>query len=261
MKRPSLVLLFTAAQLGSAVNLLVPIRAGEAVRVRIISQRSGIRASSLVGTIFGEIMSDLAAFSAYIILGLLLLKEARFLWPLAVACAVLVVAGGAGAYYLSGRVERWPEPDATGARAWFSRELYNFANGLQSFRDPGAILQVNLAAQGIWLFEVLAFYSCGRALGLDLSLGAYLLLLVVANVAGSVPVTQAGFGTFEVTLTGVIVALGPSQAQAAAYAIFTHVLLTLPHVITGPIAAAILRISPHSIIFGEATTDDESIQA
>ncbi len=250
LRRPGVLLLFAASQLGSAVNLLVPLRAGEAVRVRIVSQRSGVSASSLVGTLFGEVMSDLVVFSIYIVVGLLLLEEAAFLWPVALVSAVMVGGGMAGAYYLAGRAERWPEPAAApGARAWLGRELYHFARGLQSFRDPAVIFHVTWSAQAIWLCEAAMFYACGRALDLDLSPGAYLLLLVVANIAGAIPLTQAGFGLFEVTLTGLIVALGPDEAQAAAYAIFVHVLLTFPHVVSGPLAALALRINPADVLF------------
>lgn len=260
LKRPGVLLLFAAAQMGSAVNLLVPVRAGEAVRVRIVSQRSGISAASLVGTLFGEIMSDLVAFSVYIILGVLLLEEARFLWPLALVCAVIVAVGGAGGYYLAGRAERRPaDRDVTVRRlhAWFSREASNFAKGLQLFREPAVMFHAAWSTQGVWLCEVVMFYACGRALGLDLSPGAYLLLLVVANLAGSVPITQSGFGVFEVTLTGLIVALGTDQAQAAAYAIFVHVLLTFPHIISGPLAAVALRIDPATLLFGRTSQREE----
>ncbi len=48
-------------------------------------------------------------------------------------------------------------------------------------------------------------------------------------------------------------ALGADQAQAAAYAIFVHVLLTFPHIISGPLAAIALGINPATILFGEAS--------
>src|SRR5207244_11147567 len=95
-----LSLLFAAAQLGSAVNLLLPIRAGEAVRLRILSQRAGISVASLVAIWFSEIVSDLVAFIVYIIVAVLIVNVASFLWLLYFVGAVLAVAGGAGAYYL-----------------------------------------------------------------------------------------------------------------------------------------------------------------
>src|SRR2546428_8479615 len=167
--------------------------------------------------------------------------------------AALAVAGSAGAYYLSGRIDRSAEEGdivARGLSGWFKRELHNLKEGLQSFRDPKGIFHVSWSAQGIWLCEVIMFYACGRALGLDLSPWAYLLVLVVATLSGSVPITQGGFGVFEVTLTGLIVALGADQAQAAAYAIFVHVFLTFPHLISGPLADVALGIYHATILIG-----------
>ena len=261
IKRPRLFLLFAAAQLGSAVNLMLPLRAGEAVRVRVVSRRGGVEPSSLVGSIFGEVMSDLVSFCAYIIAGVFLLEEARFLWPLAIATGIAVVIGCAGGFVLAGRSESWPDPRENrrpGARAWVEREVYSFARGLQSFRDPGAAFSVLWTAQGIWLFEAVLFYACGRSIGLDLSPGAYLLIVVVANISGSLPITQAGFGVFEVTLTGFIVALGADETQAAAYAIFVHVLLTLPHVVAGPLAALALRLKPADVLFFVRPREEEA---
>jgi hypothetical protein len=51
-------------------------------------------------------------------------------------------------------------------------------------------------------------------------------------------------------------ALGPSVAQAAAYALFVHVLLTAPHLIYGPFAAVVLRVRPSEILlFGKKSED------
>ena len=113
-----------------------------------------------------------------------------------------------------------------------------------------------LTAQGIWFFETLMFYLSGQALGIDLPFPAYMLIIVTANVAGSVPITQAGFGVFELGVAGVMHALGPSVTQAAAYALFVHVLLTAPHLVYGSLAAIILRVRPSEILlFGKKSED------
>ncbi len=262
LSKTGVLLLFGASQLGSAVNLLVPFRAGEAVRVQIVSQRSGISASSIVATLFSEVLSDLVTFSSYIVLGLFWLEEADFLWPLAVAFALFMVAGLAVAYYLARRAERWQAPLADSGhrapRAWLEREFYHFAKGLQSFRDPWLTFHVTWSAQAIWLCEAVMFYACGRALGVDLSPGGYLLLVVAANVAGALPLTQSGLGVLEVTLTGLMVALGVDKAQAAAYAIFVHILLTAPHIVSGPLAAVALRVSFTDILFGRTRREGQT---
>jgi uncharacterized membrane protein YbhN (UPF0104 family) len=249
-RRPPVMLLFFSSHIGSAVNFLVPLRAGEAIRVRIVSQRTGIEQAGLVATLFGEILSDLVTFSIYIAIGLALLPEATFLWPVGVVAGVVTVAVLGGGCALARRGEGWSRwPDTQGAKGWAGRQLYNFAKGLETLRDPRRLLILLLTAQGIWIFETLMFYMSGRALGVDLSFQGYMLLVVTANVAGSVPITQAGFGVFELGVVGVMRALGVPEVQAATYAIFVHVLLTTPHLLYGPLAAAALRVRPSDVLF------------
>jgi glycosyltransferase 2 family protein len=249
-RRPAAWVLFCAAHIGSAVNFLIPLRAGEAVRVRIVSQRTGVEPASLVATIVGEILSDLVTFSIYIAIGLALLSEATFLWPVGVLVAVTAALLLTGAYILANRVDDWDKPRRTkGAKNWLRVQLYHFGLGLEPLRQPRRFLILVACAQGTWIFETLMFWMSGQALGLDLSFPAYMLIVVTANVAGSIPLTQAGFGIFEVGVIGVMKALGVPEVQAATYALFVHVLLTAPHLIYGPLSALALRVRPSDIFF------------
>ena len=258
-KRPPVFLMFFASHIGSAVNFLVPLRAGEAIRVRLISQRTGIEPAALVATLFGEILSDLVTFSIYIAVGLALMSEATFLWPVGVLVGVVAVATITGALVLAQRGERWTGPPETrGWRGWLGRQLYHFAEGLAPLRKPGRFAVLLATAQGTWFFETLMFYMTGQALGIDLSFPAYMLLVVTANVAGSIPLTQAGFGVFELGVAGVMRALGVPEVQAATYALFVHVLLTTPHLLYGPVAAWILQVRPSDILLFRLEKEEEA---
>jgi hypothetical protein len=85
-----------------------------------------------------------------------------------------------------------------------------------------------------------------------------MLLIVTANVAGSVPLTQAGFGAFELGVAGVMKALGVPELQAGTYALFVHVLLTTPHLLYGPLAAVILRVRPSDVFSFSSNAGDEA---
>jgi uncharacterized membrane protein YbhN (UPF0104 family) len=77
----------------------------------------------------------------------------------------------------------------------------------------------------------------------------YLLVVVAATIAVSLPLTQAGLGVFELAIAGLLVAFGVDEAQAAAFAIFSHVMLALPYFVTGPMAAVALRLNLKDIFF------------
>jgi uncharacterized membrane protein YbhN (UPF0104 family) len=252
MKRLSVPFLFAVALLGVASNLALPFRAGEIIRVQVLRKRTGLRVSSIVATLLSEKLMDVVAFSSFVVLGLVLYKEAHFLWPLAVAYGGVLVCGLVGARWLAVRAEGEPGPmkPPTGRlTTWIAGEMHSFGKGLQAFRRPRAMFHVVWASYAAWLCEAVLYYACGRALGLDLSLAVYLLVVVAATIAVSVPVTQAGLGVFEIAIAGLLIAFGVDEAQAAAFAIFSHLMLALPYFMTGPAAAFALRLGIADILF------------
>lgn len=259
LRRFGVPFLFATAVLGVAGNLVLPLRAGEAVRVQVLRRRSGLGVSPIVATLIAEKLLDIVAYSTFIVVGLLLFKEATFLWPLGVAYGALVIAGLAGFRHLAKRVDGQPEPqadpDGGRIRSWLARELHAFAGGLQSFRRPSALFHVTWSSHAAWLCEATMYYAFGRALGIDLSPAAYLLVVVAASLAVSVPVTQAGLGVFELAIAGLLIAFGVDEATAAAYAVFAHLFFALPYIVSGPLAALVLRLSVSDVLFLRSSKD------
>jgi len=256
MKRLGVPFLFAVAVLGVATNLALPLRAGEFLRVQVLRRRTGLKVSSIVATLLSEKLMDIVAFSSFILLGIVLYEDAHFLWPLAVAYGCLLTAGILGARWLAAKSQAEPEPEpahaagmAAGAREWFRNETHSLGVGLAAFRRPKPMVHVLWASQAAWLCEAVMYYACGRALGFDLSPAVYLLVVVAATIAVSVPVTQAGLGVFELAIAGLLVSFGVNEAQAAAFAIFSHVMLALPYFATGPFAAVALRLNIADILF------------
>ncbi len=264
MKPVSVPFLFGTAVLGVACNLTLPFRAGEVVRVQVLRRRTGLSVSSILATVVAEKLMDVVAFCSFIIAGAVLYQEARFLWPLAVLYGVLLVAGVLAARRLAIRSgqqrPRLISQPAGRIRAWLAAELDAFGAGLQAFRRPAAMFKVVWTSHVAWLIEAVVYYSCGQALGLDLSPAVYLLVVVAASLAVSVPVTQAGLGVFELALTGLVVAFGVGESQAAAFAIFSHVVLALPYLVAGPLAAVAMKLSFSDILFLRVAADREDEQ-
>lgn len=252
VRRLSLTFLFLTAVVGVAANLAFPFRAGEFLRVQFLRRRTGLGASKIIATLLSEKLTDIVAFSSFTVLGLVLYREARFLWPLALVYGFVLAAGLAGARWLAqrsaspGGLERQPEGRW---RARIAVELHAFGQGLQAFRSPGAMFTVAWSSHAAWLSEALMYYACGRAMGLGLSPAVYLLVVVTATIAVSVPVTQAGLGVFELAIAGLLVAFGVDESKAAAFSIFSHVMLALPYFASGPLAAVALRMTPSDFLF------------
>ncbi|MEE8369681.1 MAG: lysylphosphatidylglycerol synthase transmembrane domain-containing protein [Dehalococcoidia bacterium] len=260
LRRLGVPFLFWTALLGVTINIVLPFRMGEVVRVQLVRRRSGLSASSIVATIVSEKLADVVVFSTFIVVGFLLYREATFLWPLAVAYGVLLLAAALGARYLLSRVMRRParpgRAERGRLRSWIRREASGFTDGLQALRRPTALFHIAWSAHAAWLLEATMYYAFGRALGLDISPGVYLLVVVAAAVAFSVPVTLAGLGVFEVAIVGLLVAFGVNEAEAVAYAIFAHIFFALPYIVSGPIAAFALRLNVSDILFLRRLTGD-----
>jgi hypothetical protein len=257
MRRVSVPFLFAVAVLGVATNLALPLRAGEFLRVQILRRRTGLSVSNILATLLSEKLADVVAFSSFILVGIILYEEAHFLWPLAVAYAVVVAAGITGARWLAARARQTnSDADEPGEeitrRSWSARlrrEALSLGRGFEALRRPRAIFQVVWTSHVAWLCEALMYYACGRALGFDLSPAVYLLVVVAATIAVSIPVTQAGLGVFELAIAGLLVAFGVDESKAAAFAIFSHVMLALPYFAMGPLAAVALRLNVADVLF------------
>lgn len=244
--------LFGVAVLGVACNQALPLRAGEVVRVQLLRRRTGLRVAQIVATILSEKLADIIAYSTFILVGIALYEDAHFLWPIAVAYGIVLPLGIIAARQAAAWAAENPEPLSQPEGHWRTRvmqQLHWLGLGLQSFRSPWAMFRIVWTSHAAWLCEATMYYACGRALGIDLDPAVYLLVVVAATIAVSVPITIAGLGVFEIAITGLLVAFGLSEEQAAAYAIFSHIALALPYLVSGPLAALVLRASVTDILF------------
>ncbi len=258
LKTVEVPFLFATAILGVACNIVLPLRAGEVVRTQVLRKRTGLGVSSIVATLLSEKLMDIVAFSVFVILGIALYEEARFMWPLAVAYSGVLAAGFFGARWLARRSQDAPRLDTQPEgrwRAWIAVELRSFGQGLQAFRSGRAMVTIVWTSIAAWMCEAAMYWACGEALGLDLPPAVYLLTVVAATIAVSIPVTQAGLGVFELAITGFMVAFGLSESQAAAFAIFSHVMLAVPYMAAGPLAAFALRLNLSDVLFLRADRD------
>jgi uncharacterized membrane protein YbhN (UPF0104 family) len=242
--------LWGVAILGVACNLALPFRGGELVRTQVLRRRTGLKAAQVVATVISEKLMDTVAFSAFLVLGLLAFPEARYLWPLVAVYGLLFAGGVIGAAWLSGRSEGplVSQPEAAW-RARIGEQLRIFGTGLRAFRSRRSLIIVSVWSVAAWVCEAAMYWAAGESLGLGLHPAAYLLVVVAATFAVSIPITHAGIGLYEVALAGVLVAFDVPESQAAAFAIYAHVILAVPYLLTGPIAAYAMRISPSDVLF------------
>ena len=196
--------LFAALTIGSAVNNLVPARAGDAVRVESARQLTGASRLVIVKTMVSERILDGLVLALLVVTGALLAGlGGTFLW-VGVAVAGAIVA----------------------ALPLLSRF------GLVSLRA------LPLTA-GIWFADVVMYGALAHGLHLDASIAAILLIVGVGNLALAIPGPAAGLGSFElVTLAGAH-GIGIGGHDLAAFVLAVHAVIVLPPTLTGVLFARV----------------------
>jgi uncharacterized protein (TIRG00374 family) len=251
---PGLLGIFLVHNMANAVLLL---RAGDVLRIQTASQRYGIPRSELTATVVVvETLFDGLAFVVLVALAFSLgaipgVLRATF-WGMA---GLALIGAGLGVI-----AARWIKLDALALvppLRWLSSEmkssvlglLRQFQEGMRTLRHLDLAIPAMILSLAGWLFEAGSYWQFGHAFGLHLAVSDYLLIMMTANFAVSIPVTPSGIGPYEVATQELVVALGGERALAAGFAIGMHLCFIIWITITGLVAMWLMRLSPNEIFY------------
>ncbi len=232
--------LFLASNLANAV---IPLRAGDILRVELPNRRYGVPRGELASGVFVvESLLDGISFVVLALASLLIFDLPSSLRPIVMTLAVLVAAVGLLVVH-SSRRQGWSldqsawrllVPDR--ARARVGRWLDDALEGMRTLSTwYGAVvaLVISLAA---WILEVEVWWLMGRAFNIELAFSEALIVMIAANLAGAIPLTPWNIGPYEVVVTEALVLFGYSRFDASSYAIGSRLLLILWIGLTGVLA-------------------------
>jgi uncharacterized membrane protein YbhN (UPF0104 family) len=225
---PRLVALFLVSNLA---NALLPLRAGDLLRIEVPSRRYHIpRAELASSVVLVESLLDGVAFVLLIGGALMLVDLPAVLRPplLALTAGILVTFALAVAAARAGR--GWRLRGSVGRRV---AEALDGMVALQGGLD--VVVAVTLSCAG-WLIEVTAYWLLAQSFGLALAYPEALLVTIVANLIVAVPITPWNVGPYEVALTELLVLMGIPRATASGFAIGSHIVLAVWIGVTGLIA-------------------------
>jgi len=250
---PSLTGIFL---LSNMANSLLPLRAGDLLRVEVPSRRFGIPRSTLVSSVFVvESVLDLFAFAILLVTALLLADLPAALRPL------VGIAGGASVVLMGLMIALSRSPRALQPqdwalldrlprrlRLWVDGTLPAFVDGMRSLRTNREAVRVVAVSLLAWLVEVVVYWLLAQAFGLSLSIHQALILMIAANLIVSLPLTPWSIGPYELIVAETLVLLGASRTEAGAFAIGSHLMLQLWIAITGVIAMWLLNLGPRDLL-------------
>jgi uncharacterized membrane protein YbhN (UPF0104 family) len=268
--------------LSQTANLVVPARAGDAVRAYVLRARRDVPYPAGFASLAVERGFDLAAIAVLgaaatvwlvaadaTALATLVAGDARpaVLGAAGVAAATLVVGlltlGVANVgLSVGGRLRA-----AVAGRPRLGRVVatsLDFAGDIAVVaRDPRAVAAVGGGSLLIWSLDVatavlvLVALDSGLAVGPLLAVGT--LAVSVGNLAKVLPLSQGGVGLYEAAFTGLVVALTPLGAGLAlAAAIVDHALKNAVTLVGGGVAITVLRIRPSTAARRGADADADA---
>jgi len=247
--------LFGLYLVSNAANTILP-RSGDLVRIQVASHRYAIPWGEVAGTVLAvESLLDGVAFVALLAVALMFLDVPFFSAPLfgalaggtALGLSLAMLAARLGEGDVAAFVRRLAVLPRV-VRRPLLRFAPDFVRGLALLRSPsigaGAVI-VSLVA---WLIEAAMFWFLGQAFGLHVSLGAYLLLLIGANLAVALPLTPGNIGPYELAVVELLTMLEAAPAQAAAFAFGSHALMIMWIYLSGIAALWALRLGPSELV-------------
>jgi uncharacterized protein (TIRG00374 family) len=249
--------LFGTFLISNMVNNLMPVRAGDLVRIQVPAQRYNIPRAELTATVIVvETLLDAATFVPLLVIGLSLQDvpalRTSVLWTFAAVVAIGLVMAA-----LAARVRLPADLGQTRWGSWLPRRLREqaatlippFVDGLATLRDVRLAAQAMLISFPAWLIEAVVFWLFGQAFGLDLPFSAYLVIMIGANMVVSLPLTPTSIGVYEVALQEVVALFGVERTLAAGYAIGTHIFISIWIGLTGLLAVRMLNLRFEDVFY------------
>lgn len=234
VKRVSPLTTIAAQAVGYLGSAILPVRAGEAVRVELLARFAGMSRAAAAGTVaLDHLVNGIVMFGFAALLPLLL--------PVPRWMSVVIwggIAGSLALFFVVLRLARTPSA-ATAPQVlsgWKARVLpivVRLRGGLVALRNPRAVIPAAIYSVLAWAVEIATTMISLAAFHLPHDVAHAMAVLFGVNLALAIPSPPANLGTFELGAGMALVAFGDSKEHAAAFAIGLHGLQLATSVVLG----------------------------
>jgi uncharacterized protein (TIRG00374 family) len=191
-------------------NCIVPAKLGDAYRGYLLKHNGRISFSTAFGTIFAERLLDMLGLfgmlvlSAWFTFGAHMPEGTQIVFVFGALLVVVILAGLVGMRWLSPLIRRF-----------IPHRLHDFYGrfehaALSSF-SPRILPRLVALTAGVWLLEGFRLFFVIEALGPEmamLSLSAIVFVALASSLLTALPITPAGLGVVEGTITLVLTFFG-----------------------------------------------------
>ena len=226
-ERVSLFDLAVIQNTGTGVNNMLPVRVlSEPIQLALLTKRHGISGTTALATLATEHILDIIATAMLMGVGVLFLPQLRGLSIQLTGTLILGTVSLGAIYFvikgvpslpLVGRIPafvRW-----TSAMATLGRERRRLATSF-------------VATVAHWVLLGLSGWLLARGLGLDVNLGAMIVMFLAAALfINSVPSAPGAAGTFEFAIIYTLGFFDIGRAEAVPFAFVMHAIIFIPPMI------------------------------
>lgn len=214
-----------AALAGLAMNNLLPLRAGDAIRGAAFSGRDHTAPAHGLSAVALERLLDLSA------VGVLAAVSAAILdlpgWPLAGGLALVLIISVSFIGCASVRFQAWA--DVAGWR----RQIGLAAQGFAAMRSRRRLPLIAGLTTLAWVVEVLAIWAACLAIGWQPTAVQAAWVCAAGTLAMALPGAPGGIGSVHAALAWAAIAIGAEASNSTALAVTIHAALWLPVTLAG----------------------------
>ncbi|MBI4638330.1 MAG: flippase-like domain-containing protein [Candidatus Rokubacteria bacterium] len=231
--------LVPAMMIGYMANNVLPLRAGELVRVYVVARRWGHGFWTALATVIVErVLDGLAVVLILSVLVFLIPVPRVFEWA-----AAVLLAADLGALGTLTTLALWPAPSRRLVewmlRRWpplqrrALRILETFAQGLEGIRTQAHLVPLLLWTVLIWILPALSAWAGLRAANLALPWVAGWTVLAFVSLGVSVPSAPGYVGVFHAAAAWALAIFDVSRSAAVGFAILFHATQVVPVTLIG----------------------------
>ena len=231
-----------------AINVL-PVRLGEVVRPWLLSRRSTVSFSNVIGTLVVEKTMDSICIVFYILLGLLTATEL----PAWVRRGALFPAAAAALLATTVVLVWWKgEPFVQRAIARFLPERFEAAlmritraiiDGMRVLPNPRLLAAVFVVSLALWFLPILSSYIMLVAFGFEVPFNAALIVFIFIGFGTALPNAPGMIGTYQYACILALELFGIDKADALAYGLVLNALQLLSIVAQGAVALPLAGVT------------------
>ena len=216
--------------LSQTINLIVPARLGDLVRVIPIHHDYEATVSQGLSSIIIERLFDVITIALLGVIAVVFIIDVPD-WFISVIVISLVLAGLGMVFILVSK-------ELTTKNRYLGFILNMFAEIRAVALSRNALIMLLATSTIIWVLDVMVCYFVARMFQVTIAFNLVLLAIVIGNLVKAIPITPGGIGTYELALATTFELGNVSAATATIVSVIDHFIKNFMTLIGG--AASIL---------------------